>query len=228
MNLRKWMAGGSAIPVLAAFLLLGCSSLGPSVRSFGDLSSVEKIAILPFENMAARHGADATVLNPISGRTFVTGPVADGADLLLTNLLITHMRRDTAFQIVSSPDASKILDEMDKNRGQTGNRRQLLSQTGQRLGADAIMVGYLYRFRERVGQNIAAQSPASVAFDIYLIDSRQDRLLWNSFYNYTQQALSDNLFDIRNFMQRGGRWVTAEELAATAMDQMFQNFPRPK
>ena len=227
MNLGKYVTGGSAILVLAAIFLTGCASQGPAVRLHGDLSSVEKIAILPFQNMSALHGTNTTVISTISGRTFITGPVADGADLLLNNLLITHVRRDTTFQTVPSRNAAAVLDELEKRQGHTRNRRQLLSQTGQQLGADAIMIGHLYCFRERVGQNVAAESGASAAFDIYLIDCRQDRLLWNAFYNYSQQALSDNLYDIRNFMRRGGRWVTAEELATAAMDQIFEDFPQP-
>jgi hypothetical protein len=227
MNLLKHVTGGGAAFVLAAIFMAGCASQGPAVRLHGDLSSFEKIAILPFQNMTALYGTNATVISPISGRAFITGPVADRADLLLNNLLITHVRRDTTFQTVQSRNAAAILDDLEKRQGQTRNRRQLLSQTGQQLGADAIMIGHLYRFRERVGQEVAAESGASVAFDIYLIDCRQDRLLWNAFYNYTQQALSDNLYDIRNFMRRGGRWVTAEELATAAFNQIFEDFPQP-
>jgi len=38
--------------------------------------------------------------------------------------------------------------------------------------------------------------------------------------------LSDNLFGMGNFFRRGGRWVTAEELAAAAMDHIFDDFRR--
>lgn len=92
--------------------------------------------------------------------------------------------------------------------------------------ADAIMVGHVYRFRERVGGGLSAESPASVAFDIYLIDCRQVTIPWSAFYDVTQEALSDNLGGFRDFFRRGGRWVTAEELATAAMDQIFEDFPR--
>ena len=227
MNLLKYKNGGSTVLLFAAIFMAACAPQGPAVRAQGDLASVEKVAVLPFQNMAALHGTNESVVSKISGRAFVTGPVADGADHLLNNLLMTHLRRDTTFRIVPSRNAAAILDDLTKSQGQNRNQRRLLSQTGQRLGADAIMIGQVYRFRERVGQDVAAESPASVAFDISLIDRHQDRLLWDALYNYTQQALSDNPGDIRNFMRRGGRWATAEELATTAMDDIFKNFPQP-
>lgn len=227
MNFRKNKFGGGTALVLAAIFIAACTTQGPAVQLQGDLASVKRIAVLPFQDMAALHGLNKSVVSPISGRTYITGPVADGADLLLNKLLITHLRRDTTFQIVSSRNAAAIMDDSTRNQGQNRDQRRLLAQTGQRLGVDAVMVGQVYRFRKRVGQAMAAESPASVAFDIYLIDCRQGHLLWNAFYNYTQQALSDNLGDIRNFMRYGGRWATAEELATTAMDDIFKDFPQP-
>jgi hypothetical protein len=49
--------------------------------------------------------------------------------------------------------------------------------------ADALMVGHVYRFRERVGGGLSAESPASVAFDIYLVDYRHlSQLTKGAFY----------------------------------------------
>ena len=59
-----------------------------------------------------------------------------------------------------------------------------------------------------------------------LIDCRQPRVLWSAVYDYTQQGLSDNLLGAGNFFRRGGRWVTAEELATAAVDHIFDDFRR--
>ena len=61
-----------------------------------------------------------------------------------------------------------------------------------------------------------------MAFDIYLIDCRANRLVWSASYDETQQALSDNLGTFGDFMRRGGRWVSAEDLAGEAMENMFE------
>jgi hypothetical protein len=225
---RKKMApvrlGGLA---LAVILLGACASQGPVVQLQGDLTGIETVAILPYENMSALYGAGESVRCPITGLVFVTGPVIDRADQFLTAQVISHLQRDTAFDIVPSRDAADILTNLQAGVGHDWSRPKLLARTGQRLGADAIMVGHVYRFRERSGGSAASESPASVAFDLYLIDCRRERVLWSAFYDYTQEPLTENLGAIGNFFRRGGRWVTAEELATTALKDIFQNFPQP-
>ena len=136
------------------------------------------------------------------------------------------MKQDIAFKMVSARNANKILDAVADGKGRAWNRRVQLAETGRQLGADAIMAGHVYRFRERVGTNLAARTPASVAFDIYIIDCQLESVVWSAFYNYTQQALNDNLGGMGNFFRRGGRWVTAEELSTIAIKDMFADFPR--
>jgi hypothetical protein len=185
---------------------------------------METVVIVPFENLAERYEPDTAVRSPISGRVFMTGPAAVDADRFLTGQLVSHVQRDTAFDILSASDPASVPEGVADSPGDEGNRLEQLSQYGRRLGADAVFAGHVYRFQERVGAGFSAQSPASVAFDIYLIDCRQPRVLWSAFYSYTQEALSENLGGMGNFFRRGGRWVTAEELAVAAMEDIFADF----
>jgi hypothetical protein len=212
---------------LAVILLGACASQGPVVQLQGDLTGIEKVTILPFENMSALFGSDESVRSPITGRVFVTGPVIDRANQFVTIQVVSHLQRDTAFKIVPSRDAADIQTNLLAGVGRDWPRRKLLARTGQRLGADAIMVGHVYRFQERSGGGAASASPSSVAFDLYLIDCQRERVLWSAFYDYTQEALTDNLGGIGNFFRRGGRWVTAEELATMALGDIFKDFPQP-
>ena len=211
---------------IVVILLSACSAPGPVVRKQGDLVDIQKVAILPYINMADLHGADTGVRSPITGRVFVTGPVTDQADRFLTEQLISRLQQDTDLKTVPSRDAESILDSLARVEGQSLSRRQQIARTGKRLGADGIMLGHVYRFRERSGGGMASESPSSVAFDLYLIDCRQERVLWSAFYDYTQQPLSENLGGLGNFFRRGGRWVTAEELASEALEDIFEDFPR--
>lgn len=69
----------------------------------------------------------------------------------------------------------------------------------------------IYRFQERKGGNFAADKPASVAFHMHLM---KDGVLGRVFvYSEEQKALTQNLFTIGKYLQRGGKWVTADELA---------------
>ena len=176
-----------AVVATLVFLLGACASQGPVVRKQGNLDAIDKVAILPFENMSALHGSGTSVRSPITGRVFVTGPVVNRSDQFLTAQLVTHVGRDTGFRIIPSRDAAAIMDGLSERQGREWPRRRLVARTGQRLGADAVLMGHVYRFRDRTGTGAASESPSSVAFDIYLIDSQKEQILWSAFYDYTQR-----------------------------------------
>ena len=227
MMLDKSITFRPAALILAVFVLGACATQGgPVIRPQGDLTKIEKVAVLPYKNMTAVYGEGATVRSPITGRVFVTGPVANRADQFLTERVVSRVRQDIAFKTVPARNANNILNAVADGKGRAWNRRMQLAETGRQLGADAIMAGHVYRFRERVGTNFAAYPPASVSFDLYIIDCRQGSVVWYAFYNYTQQALSDNSGGMGNFIRRRGRWVTAEELATFAIEDMFADLPR--
>ena len=96
--------------------------------------------------------------------------------------------------------------------------------------ADAVISGRLLRFRERVGEEWGIQSPASVAFVIDLWDVKRGDLIWSGQFDETQKPLSQNIFALGEFTQRGGRWLTAEELTLEgvkkAISQLHQTLYR--
>jgi hypothetical protein len=71
------------------------------------------------------------------------------------------------------------------------------------------------------------QSPASVAFDIHLISVADGSSIWYGYYDETQQSLSENLFRLRLFFKRKWKWITAEEMAISALDELLETFPGP-
>ena len=204
-----------------------CRSSGPVTQLSGTVTGTEKVLVLPFENMAWLYGEDASVRSPLTGKAFMTGPVAEGAELLLSDLLVDALRQQTAFQTVPSGDAPGVLNALKDTAEARRSPLKTLSQTGRMLNADLVFQGYLYRFKQRVGKDYAAESSASVAFDLYLIDSREQKVVWSAFFDETQQALTDDLRFIGTFFRRGGRWITAEEMAGEAMQDMFKEFEQP-
>jgi hypothetical protein len=69
----------------------------------------------------------------------------------------------------------------------------------------------VYRFQERKGGNYAVDKPASVGFHLHLMEDGGVKRVF--VFDEAQQSLSQNVFDIGKFLQRGGKWVTAEELS---------------
>ena len=99
-----------------------------------------------------------------------------------------------------------------------------------RVYADAVIVGRVSRFRERVGDEWGAKSPAAVSFVLDLIDVQRGDVIWSARFDETQKSLSENIFAIGEFSQRGGRWLSAEQLmqegVKKAIGQLHQTLVR--
>ena len=219
---RRWV-----LLLVCCTSVWACRSSGPVTQLSGTVTGTEKVLVLPFQNMAWLYGEDVSVRSPLTGQAFMTGPVAEGAELLLSDLLLDALRQQTAFQTVPSGEAPGVLNALKDTAEARRSPLKTLSQTGRMLNADLVFQGYLYRFKQRVGKDYAAESSASVAFDLYLIDSREQKVVWSAFFDETQQALTDDLRFIGTFFRRGGRWITAEEMAGEAMQDMFKEFEQP-
>ncbi len=102
---------------------------------------------------------------------------------------------------------------------------QQLQMTGKALEVDAIVIGYVSCFRERVGYAYSAERPASVTFGIYMIQSSDGDLVWGRIYDKTQQSFSENVLQSSTFFSRGLKWVTAAELAEDGVEEILKTFP---
>ncbi|MBU0989327.1 MAG: hypothetical protein KJ823_03990, partial [Proteobacteria bacterium] len=69
-----------------------------------------------------------------------------------------------------------VFERIPKNEAED-TPRDLAQKTGHALGANLIIVGTVWKFKERVGGAIGVESPASVAFAIGLIDVADGRML---------------------------------------------------
>ena len=71
----------------------------------------------------------------------------------------------------------------------------------------------------------AADTPASVGLDFDLIDVNNSQLIWHARFDETQEYLTNNFMKIFTFFKRGGKWITAEELAASGIGQSTRRIP---
>lgn len=109
----------------------------------------------------------------------------------------------------------------------TGGGIESLIHIGQSHGADGLMIGYIFRFEDRQGFDYAAKMPASVAFDLHLICIQTGEVIWQETFDETQAPLSENLFNIDTFIQRKGRWVSADEMAAEGLADLLDTHMEP-
>jgi hypothetical protein len=94
-----------------------------------------------------------------------------------------------------------------------GNLQDNALALGRAVSADAVLYGTVERYKERVGVDYAAASPAAVTFTLHLIDLKSGEVLWTAKFSKSQKALSENVLNLVNFLQNSGRWVRAHEIA---------------
>ena len=221
---RRW---GLIFLACLSWQMAACqkASVNVSEPASGSLK-INSILVLPFFDLSNLPGQHPDTRSPASGRMFITGEVVDNATDFLTDRVVSWLQGNTAYVIRIpdySPNASAILDAT--GGGLTLNRKNL-TEMGRKQEADAVLVGFVYRFRERVGKGFSAESPASVAFDLHLIRVMDGRTVWSANFDETQQSLGQNLFQLGTFLTRGGRWVTAEDMATDGLDNILKKFPK--
>lgn len=228
----KWFfhRGSRAWMTLAAlvWLLSACQPATVNVSEApAGLLNVTKILVLPFKDLSTLPGGRPDVRSPVSGRVFITGEVAGQAADFLTGHLMHWLQNQTRFTVITPGARQNAEAVLSATGGGEVVNWDALSKLGQETGADAVMLNFIYRFEERVGKGFSAESPASVAFDMHLIRLLDARSIWSANFDETQQSLGQNLFQLGTFLSRGGRWITAEEMAETGMKKILAKFPKP-
>lgn len=102
---------------------------------------------------------------------------------------------------------------------------EIAQKLGKELGADYVLVGNVWRFRERIGSSLGVAKPASVAFSLYLVDIQKGEAVWQDRFNETQQSLSENLLKAPEWFKRGGTWLKARELARYGSEGLIKDLP---
>jgi hypothetical protein len=125
----------------------------------------------------------------------------------LARLTYSALAALPSWQIVSDSEIREVAQTLPP-----GVEATRMRQIGQMVYADAVMIGRVHRYRERVGEEWGAKSPASVSFVLDLIDVRRGDVIGSASFDETQKSLSDNIFAIGEIGQRGIRWLTAEQL----------------
>jgi hypothetical protein len=152
---------------------------------------------------------------------FTTGKVEEGAAALLTEHLVARLKAREGLKVISPEEGQGILSTLLSQGGRELSEHDLALQAGRRLQTDGVMVGYVYRYSERVGAKYSVESPASVTFDLDLIHVPDGSLLWSGAFHETQKTLFEDLFQFSTFLKRKGKWLTAAQLAQSGLDDVL-------
>jgi len=184
------------------------------------------LAILPFLIERTDDPSRGAVC-PVCQGVYKSGNILYGSQRTLTQLLQQKMDILETFRILPLEKVEDVFSKRERGQFELRPLRSAI-QLGKELDVDFIIVGYLFRFEERIGSRIGVDRPASVGFDVHLLRVKDGKRVWDGKFNETQQALSENLLKMRSFVRRKASWLTAEELSSVGMDEMLKRLPGAK
>jgi hypothetical protein len=225
---------------LAVLVAVGCS-FGEKVttKSSSELPRyhVRTMALVPFSAMATPQArdlgnpymstpqgirrSDISIAVPSNAEPPLrqTVMVPDYAADLITQLFWSRLKSREGITVSSPNESAKLLSvngESTKNIPETTG-----AEIAKRLQVDAVLIGQVLVFQERVGSRLGANPPASVGFEVKAV-TLDGSVLWVGNYYERQKPMTE---DFMGFVQRWGAFVTAEELAQYGVDQIMKEFP---
>src|SRR5262249_60704771 len=100
---------------------------------------------------------------------------------VLASVVYSRMASMPSWQIVSEKEVREVGLSVPASADV-----ERLRKIAEMVYADAVIVGRMERYRERIGNEWGAKSPASVAFALNLIDVRRGDVIWSARFDETQ------------------------------------------
>ncbi len=218
--------------IRAVFVVVIISSLCACQRMSGVSTTLKddgqvtfkRIAVVPFQSIRQEDADIKTVRCPVCGLVFSTESYPRGSESVVEGLFLDRLKGQKAFTLIPPERVGGIYQRVTASLFKA-DVIPVLEEVGKELEADGIILGYVYRFKERKGYALSVEKPASVAFEIHLIRVSDGAIVWRCIFDKTQTSLMENLLQISTFIKEGGRWVTAKELASEGMNEVLKDFP---
>ena len=206
----------SLLVLLTLFLFSACASKDVRVKELEAIPQFYRVAVLPFNVTNCRTCVESyPSCRPVGGQ-IVCDQIKSGVGFDLAHSLAREIAIYGKYEVVEPQSAARVLPML----GQVS-----MIEIGQQLGVEVLVFGVINRYKERVGGPMSVQSPASVYFEITVVDARSGRKVWYAVFDQTQKSLSDDITNLRNFMRGGGKWLTAKEFADIGIAELVEQFP---
>ena len=186
---------------------------------------IPTLAVMPFgsadkpfdKSVAVRDLVDCKIFG------FCTWKREDIGITTVTEIFQRELRKKMGAAVLPLAETRAAFEQMPPMPEET--LRTAAKRFGQETMASHVLTGTVWHYRDRVGSAMTAEQPASVGFTAILVRTRDGAVLWSGHFDKTQTSLSDNLFDAPMFLQKGMKWLSAEELASFGVDKILQTFP---
>ncbi|MGD8893409.1 MAG: hypothetical protein PVF94_10310 [Desulfobacterales bacterium] len=194
-----------------------------------DLSTLQfkRITVMPFlvgKLESPENPVEKPLSQPLGQLHINPANLAEGADRIMTRVVNDVLQIRFADQMVSMEEAAAVYADVIRDLT-LDTPRKLAKKFGENLQADLVVVGAIWRFREKGTVEENPESPASVAFAVYLIEVASGKRLWRNAFDGTQKALSEDVLGGLKQIKMGLRWLSVNELARYGVKNVFRKFP---
>jgi len=222
-----------ALGPIAALITLGLTSLllnpapGPCQTDPAEpeeiIIQVKRIAVVPF--FMGKYGSDLTdtLRCPMCDLTADLTSLSLGAPRILTSYVHGELGKRYGAKVVRLSETLRVYDQIPKNEGQD-TLMDIAKKLGRRLEANLVVLGTVWRYRDKFRSDTGRTGPAAVSFAVYLVDVGEGRPLWHESFSQTQKSLFENLLAAKSFFDQGAKWLTADELAFYAVKDVFRRY----
>ena len=220
----------TAAMVIAALLFitgpLGAAEVSVEKSEAFDPSAIKRVAFLPLVTVLPVEEGQRP-LCPLSKRAFDACRIEDAAQAELSRI-IGQALLDSGAPVSWVPQAEinaakdKLKNQGAENLNQHGSWQMAI---GREVKADAVLLGFIYCYRERSGTAYASSAPAALAFCLHLVDPSSGKVLWSLRYADEQVPLSNNLLDLSAYIKRKGKFISVAQMAEEAAAQIVLQLP---
>lgn len=207
-----------SLNTLALVALCGCLALLSSCS--GKTSTGGKETDKPLESLSSLVVLPSEVSSGKSGRqndeNISLRKGADFVDLTMVELMNDYR----TVRALSAHQVAALMDE-DNAEGAT----DVIGHLGKILHCDAVMQITVHRYRQRVGGELAAESPASASFQMRLVDVKTRAVLWSSDFDETQESLLSNILSFNKAQSRGFKWISVETMVSQGLKERIARCP---
>jgi hypothetical protein len=213
------------IIVFIMFAFLSACTLSGSYELEEKLLSpapppIKSVVVLPFDI-------------PLGGTLGLSkeGKIEEGATEKLSTFAEERLKTSASFTVISWEEVVNTLQIQDKGRWLVDVKRdikEMVIGAGEMFKADAVLLGYVTRYEDRAGKKYGVEKPASISFSLFLFSAKDGSMIWTGSYRETQASLSENMLNLKLFVKRGFKWLTADELAKFGIEEILKNFPGTK
>ena len=209
--------------VLVTFLTLSIAA--QAVEKNAEIAEPPmRVAVISFQPLIPLEKQGNTVICPLCGIGYSSGKILKGSEKIVEDVFVEKLHELKAVKLIP-PDKVQGVYKRIASESLKEPLLNILKKVGHELGADVLVVGYVYRYIERDGYNYSAEHPASVFFEIHLIKTSDGSIIWRGLFDKTQKSLMEDVFQISSFFKGGGKWMTARQLTKQGMDEIFKTFP---